>query len=417
MTRSDVTPTALRHDAIRRMRRVATGILAALAVIYFGSFLIAEPNGLVLLVRAMAEAGMIGGIADWFAVEALFRHPLGLPIPHTALLPRNQQRAAANIARFIDAHFLAPEQLTARVRRLNPAQLLADWLSRPENTRRAGVVTVRLLHVVVQRLIQTGVGEGANRAIQALVKSMIHPEGLSTFVSSLLKETVRSRFMDDVITALRDALDGNRDQVVAIAQDRSRWWIPSTADRRVVKLVVDGFLSVLDELQDRDSDLRQGLDRSIVRLVDELHATGRIDAFIEEGRQRYLDSPAFATAIDRVLEMALSRIGDVLEDDADRAAAHVAGAFTAFAALLREDPALERDLNLHLVAGIEAIIAGVRPAATAYVVDVIETWDSDDLVSRIETVVGRDLQFIRINGAVLGACVGGVLHGVTSVWS
>jgi len=409
-------PTLDHGDAIRRMRRLATGILAALALIYFSSFSIAEPSSGILLLRAMAEAGMIGGIADWFAVEALFRHPLGLPIPHTALLPRNQKRAATNIARFIDEHFLAPEQLVGRVRRLNPVQLLANWLSRPDNARRVASETLSLLQVVLKHQLRRGVGIGANRAVRALLKSMSQPESLSAQVSSLLKETVRSRFMDDVIAEVRRALNENRDRVVAIGQDRSRWWIPSTADRQMVKLLVDGIMSVMDELSDRNSGLRRGFDQSIVRLVDELHMSGRISAFIEEGRERYLDSPEFASAIDRVLETVLSRIEEFIEKDGDRAVALLAEAFTEIASMLREDPALERDLNARLMAGIEAVLQDARPVARAYIAEVIETWDSDDLVSRVETEVGRDLQFIRINGAVLGAFVGGALHIVTGSW-
>jgi len=416
MTLPGVPPSADKIDAIRRMRRVATGILAALAAIFFGSFAVPDPGGWLLLVRAMAEAGMVGGIADWFAVEALFRHPLGLPIPHTALLPRNQKRAATNIARFIDAYFLVPEQLTTRVARLDPVGLLAGWLSQPENARRIAAETSRLLQVLVGHLMQRGVGDGANRAVVAILKSMIEPEVLSANISSLLKETVRSRFMDDVIAEVRRALDENRDRVIEIAQDRSRWWIPSTADRQMVKVLVNGVMSIMDELSNRDSALRQDFDRSVVRLVDDLHTSGRIGTFIEEGRERFLNSPEFASTVDRLIETALTRVQDFLQEDQDRANVLFAGAFTELAAMLRADPSFARDLNTRLVAGLEAVLVDLRPAVMTYITDVIETWDSKDLVSRIEAEVGYDLQFIRINGAVLGAFVGGILHTVTSVW-
>lgn len=415
MTPPDAASPDDKRDAIRRMRLVASGLLAALAAIYFGSFAVPEPGRWLLLVRAMAEAGMIGGIADWFAVEALFRHPLGLPIPHTALLPRNQKRAATNIARFIDTHFLAPEHLMARLRRLNPVQLLADWLSKPENAGRVATETARLIQVVVKHQLQRGVGVGAREALRGFLTSMVQPEGLAAHVATLLKETVRSRFMDDVIAEVRRALDENREQVVEVAQDRSRWWIPSTADRQLVKLLLDGIMSVMDELSDRDSGLRQGFDQSIIRLVDELHTSGRVSALIEDGRSQYLETPAFAAALDQVIETALARIQDFLAEDRARADALVADALIEVAAILRGDPALEQALNARLLVGIETVLGDLRPAAMAYVTEVIETWDSQDLVFRIESEVGRDLQFIRINGAVLGAFVGGVLHILTSL--
>lgn len=416
MSPPDIVQSAEKLSAIRRIRRVATGILIGLAVIFLGSFAIPEPGGFVLLLRAMAEAGMIGGIADWFAVEALFRHPLGLPIPHTALLPRNQKRAATNIARFIDEHFLVPEQLVRRVRKLDPVGLLAGWLSKPDNARRVAVETSRLLQVLMMHQLQRGVGVGANRVVRDFLKSTVQPDGLSASISALLKETVRSRFMDDVIDEVRRALDLNRDGVVELAQDRSRWWIPSTADRQMAKVLVDAILSVMDELSNRDSALRQDFDRSIVRLVDELQTSGRISAFIDEKRETYLDSAEFASAVDGVIETVLTRMQDFMEEDRERAVELISGGFMEVATMLRQDPALARDLNARLMAGLDVVIEDVRPAIMAYVQDVIETWDSDDLVSRIETEVGHDLQFIRINGAVLGAFVGGLLHVATSFW-
>lgn len=119
-----------KSDGIQQVRRAATGILSVLACVFFGSFLVNDPPTWLRLVRAMAEAGMVGGLADWFAVEALMRHPLRIPIPHTALLPNNQKRAAVNIARFIDDCFLVPDQLLARVAKLSPVRRAAEWPSR-----------------------------------------------------------------------------------------------------------------------------------------------------------------------------------------------------------------------------------------------------------------------------------------------
>ncbi|MEL6206292.1 MAG: DUF445 family protein, partial [Pseudomonadota bacterium] len=256
-------------DEIGPIRRTATGILVGLAVIFALSFTVEDPSFTVLLIRSMAEAGMVGGLADWFAVEALFRHPLKLPIPHTALLPRNQKRAANSIARFIDEHFLVRDQILLQVRKTNPARLAAAWLSDRSNAKFVAAELSFTLRVFLNQQLERGIRIGASPDMRAFLKDVAQPDDLSGTISAFLKETVRSRLMDDIIAEVRTVLDQNRDKVTEIVQDRSRWWIASTVDRGFVKLLVDGILSIMDELTDRDSQLRRDFDGSVVHMVDD----------------------------------------------------------------------------------------------------------------------------------------------------
>ncbi len=141
---------------IRQVRKVATGILVLLTLIFGASFTVPDPPVWLLLTRAMAEAGMVGGLADWFAVEALFRHPLRIPIPHTALLPKNQKRAANNIARFIDEYFLVPDQLLGRIKQLNLVHQLAEWLTQRNNADLIARELSQLLRLVIKKSAARG---------------------------------------------------------------------------------------------------------------------------------------------------------------------------------------------------------------------------------------------------------------------
>lgn len=411
---SRVSVTDAKNDAIAPMRRVATGVLAFLAVVYAFTFTVDHPGYTVLLIRSMAEAGMVGGLADWFAVEALFRHPLRLPIPHTALLPRNQKRAASNIARFIDERFLMPDQVLARVRKANPAHMAAQWLADPSNARMVAQELAFLLKLFLKQKLERGVRIGASAEIRDLLNALARSEDLPASISAFLKETVGSGLMDDVIAEVRKVLDENRDTVNELVQDRSRWWIASTVDRTIVKVLVDGILSIMDELGDRESTLRKDFDRSVTQLVDAIQQSGRIAAFIGEAADKWGESPAFATAVDAVVEKVLDTIRESLEENPDRATDVMADALSAFAENLRHDAALQERLNERLVSGAAPLLEAGRPAIVAYIAKVIEEWESDDLVAYVEREVGRDLQFIRINGAVLGALVGGALHVATS---
>ena len=163
-------------DAFLRARRIATGVLIGLVVVFIATHLIGADSGPVRLVQAMAEAGMIGGLADWFAVEALFRRPLGLPIPHTALLPSNQARAAQNIGRFFEAHFLEPRALEDRLRRLEISRHAADWIARPGNALTLARRLVGLLGDVVRHepaprvLVRARSGSAASRSPEAATR-------------------------------------------------------------------------------------------------------------------------------------------------------------------------------------------------------------------------------------------------------
>lgn len=399
--------------AIRDVRRVATGILISLTLVFAASFLVSDPPFWLLLVRAMAEAGMVGGLADWFAVEALFRHPLRLPIPHTALLPKNQKRAAGNIARFIDEYFLVPGQLIGQVEKLNPMKLLAGWLSQKENARLVAREASHLLELILKHQLQRGVGVGANKIIRDLLISSVNPKGLSGKITVLLKDAVQSHLLDDILLEVRKVLDENRGKVTQIIQDRSRWWIASSVDKKVVQVLVDGMLSIIDELSDGRSDLRHDFDGSILHLVEGLHTSGRISHYIDEGREHFAESGEFAESVDMAISSVLSKIEQGLEEAPDQAADLIAQAIRDFAQSLLDQPDLEQQLNQRLVVGMEAVLDQIRPAIVNYITRVIEDWDSEELVARMENEVGRDLQFIRINGAVLGAFVGGVLFLVT----
>ena len=403
----------MQTDDIKRVRRIATGILLALTLVFVGTFAIDTPGYWVLLVRAMAEAGMIGGLADWFAVEALFRHPLRIPIPHTALLPRNQKRAAKNIARFIDDYFLLPDRLAEEVRKLNPVHRLAKWLSQAANAELLAREIAQLVELILKQNLDRGLGVGANRAVRKFLGEIIQPADISKSVATLMQDTLQSSLMDDILLQVRDALDENRDKVTRVVEDRSRWWIASTVDQRVTKVLVDGVLSVIDELLQRDSELRRDFDASLVHLASELHDSGRIEQFIIESQETYIETEAFSDAVGNVIRSVLTKIRENFEHNPDQAADLISKAITDFAGTLLQDSDLERQLNERLTSAAQSVAEAIRPVVVSYVTQIIEEWDTDDLVERMENEVGRDLQFIRINGAVLGALVGGCLHVVT----
>lgn len=394
-------------DNARSVRRTATGILCGLLVVFIATSIPDDPPGWVLFIRAMAEAGMIGGLADWFAVEALFRRPLGLPIPHTALLPTNQKRAARNIARFIDEYFMVPGQLVAQIRAVDPLRKVIDWLKQRENARIVGDEISWAVRMLLSAQLDRGVPAPVRQLISDTLRRVAASEQLEDQVAALLKSSLEGEVLDAVLLQVRKAIDENRTEIVRLVQDRSRWWIAKGVDRQMAALLVDGVLSVLDELGDPSSPRRAGFARSVSKIIDRFREDRMISKLIEESLKGREGSDRFMRAVDDLMQAVLAEIDRQATRDPDGFSDAMADAIQDIARYLDENDAAREAMSGRLETALVTVLDALRDPVRDYIAQTIIDWDSDALVTRIELEVGRDLQFIRINGSVLGALLGG----------
>lgn len=395
------------------IRRVATSLLIGLTMVFLGTYAVNEPSTPVLLIRAMAEAGMIGAIADWFAVEALFRRPLGLPIPHTALLPRNKDRAANNIARFIDEFFLVPDQIVARVKALRPAEEAARWLSRPENAQMIATELTGIARNLATSMADQGLAPRLKTRIGSALAEALDADDLAPRLANVLREALKTDFTFEAIRTVSDAINTNRSALTRIAQEKSRWWIAGSVDRRIVALLIDAVIELLEEIAAPESDLGREFRSATGGVISRLERDGTLSLLIRDLLQAPSDGRAASAAIGDALEDVLERMLTRLEEDSETATRLTAHAIQSAAMSLSQSPAHMARLDEQLSRSLVPALTTLRPSIAAYVTKTIKEWDSDLLVDRIEREVGRDLQFIRINGAVLGALIGGAIFGVT----
>jgi uncharacterized membrane-anchored protein YjiN (DUF445 family) len=404
-----------RAAALARGRRIATGVLLGLVAVFLATLVVDEPSTSVRLIRAMAEAGMVGGLADWFAVEALFRRPLGLPIPHTALLPANQARAARNVGRFFEAHFLDPAELEARVRAMTPSRHAARWLAEGANAMVLARQLVALLYGALRHDPSPRALVRARGWLRAELMAAGADATLAHAVAELLKRGARSSALDEILALVRRKVDEGRETAAELVQDRSRWWIAATIDRRVAALAVDGVLSLLDELRTEGSELRRGFEKAFDDAVDAMEREGTLARSLAEGRRALARSGAFDRLALRFAETLRDRLAARIDADPDAIAAPVAALLRDLAARLRTDPAARDALDARIAALAALAIGELRPLLGAYVADVIAGWEPDEMIDRFEAELGPDLQFIRVNGAILGALIGGALFGIAAV--
>ena len=402
--------------ALARARRLATGVLLALVAIFVATHFVgplgATGTHALALVQSMAEAGMVGGLADWFAVTALFRHPLGIPIPHTALLPRNQAKAARNVGRFFEAHFLEPGKLEERLRSIEISRHASAWLAHPGNALALARQLTAVLGGIVRAEPSPRVIARARAWLRAGIADPGADEAIAEAAARLIKAGTRSTLVDEVLGLVRRAVDENRASAVALVSDRSRWWIAKPVDRRVAGVAVDGVLVLLDELRTTDSALRRDFEAAVDNAIDTLATNGSLTRAVAEARAHLVRSGAIEGLALRLADTLRERLAALLDTDPDAIAKTLAAALADMARGLEADAEARAALDARLSATLAGVVGDLRPALAGYVSGVIAAWKPDELITRFEAELGPDLQYIRINGALLGALIGGALYGL-----
>lgn len=401
---------------LKRIRLVASSVLMFLALVFLATHFL-EQTVFIRLMRAMAEAGMVGGIADWFAVEALFRRPLGLPIPHTALLPKNQKKAAENIGRFFETHFLEPSQVRARIADLKPTHRMVDWLKERENAHFIAGYLTEIISYIIKTSPPPKLLAKTRKEIEKALTSPKTSQAIADSMVPLIKQGVRGGMVGHALTRISNAIDRNRDKVTELVQDRSRWWIATSVDRRVSKTIVDGVISVLEDVAKEGSPLRADFENAFDSMIEELAKDGSLIKAIDGGKQHFISSGAIETATAKLTTAIRERIQSELERNPEKVTELIADGLQKMAHNLHDDPVLLEKLEERFSKATEDIVASMRPEISKYVTDVIAGWDAKLLIERFEGEIGPDLQFIRINGAVLGSLIGGAIFGVNFLLS
>jgi uncharacterized membrane-anchored protein YjiN (DUF445 family) len=402
-----------RAAALRRMRTLAVSLLVLAAVVYLATL---GQDGFWGFVNAGAEASMVGAMADWFAVTALFKHPLGLPVPHTALIPKRKDDLGRSLEEFVGENFLQEDILRDRTAAATISLRIGRWLSDPDNARRVVDEVADVAVIAMDRVREDHV-EGLIR--DALVPRF-REEPISPLLGGLLQETVRDNLHHGLVDLALEELHGwlveNPDTVAEIIGERAPWWTPPRLNEAVTtRLHLELVRWVEDIRDDSRHHARQALDSMLRRLAEDLLSDPETQERTERLKERILDHPqVIASSVS--LWNALRRSLQASLKDPEGAVRQrlLVEARTFGDRLVAEEPLRAR---LDGIAA-DAVVFGVSrygAELTAVITHTIERWDGKEAARRIELHVGRDLQFIRINGTIVGGLVGLVIHAVSLV--
>jgi uncharacterized membrane-anchored protein YjiN (DUF445 family) len=408
---------AERLRALRRMKAIAGGLLLLAAAVYVLCRALTDGHGVWGYVQAGAEASMVGGLADWFAVTALFRRPLRLPIPHTAIIPAKKDQIGEGLAGFVQQYFLTTEIVTERVAAARVPQRVGEWLADPGHAHRLA----EEMSAAIGGLASVLHDEQLRASVAAFADKRLRRVDIAPLLARLLDAVCDAGQHQAALTAFlrgaRTFLDRNRGEFRNWVGQESPEWVPEWLDDRVFNKgfgLVQSFLA--DVIEDDAHALRRGFDTQLRELAERLRSDPEQIAKIEAARDQLLDHPRIreylANLWDSVKDLLLHeaedpdsdlrrsaesltiRLGEVLRDDAEVAA--------------RVDQALER-LTGH-------VVNHYADDLTDVITTTVQRWDTEETSRRLELQIGRDLQFIRLNGTVVGGLAGLAIYGLTQLF-
>lgn len=403
-------------DRARTMRRTATAMLVVMAAIFLTARQFQHLHPAVGFIIAFSEAAMVGGLADWFAVTALFRHPLGIPIPHTAIIPENKDRIAQTMANFLRDYFLTPQVVARRIGGLNVAAAAGNWLTAPEAQHGARVRAgaAELLAEVLESLDPERLG---NQVRTGLVRQLGRLE-ISPLLGQLVETAIADKrhlpVIDSLVRWAGLTLEDNEEMVREMIHARAnailRW---TGLDERVSTSVLDGIYKLLAEvIVDPEHPLRGKIEEGLAKLSGDLKHDPEMRERIERMKDEILANPAISSWWQGVWERMRTRTIARMREPGSALGGQVGEALAELGTTLRDDPALQAQVNRFARRTLVGLANRYGDEIVRLVSETVKRWDARTVTDRIEGAVGRDLQFIRINGTLVGGLVGVVIHAV-----
>jgi uncharacterized membrane-anchored protein YjiN (DUF445 family) len=387
------------------MRFLATALLALMSAIFAATYFARAEWRWLAYLRAFSEAGMIGACADWFAVVALFRHPFGVPIPHTAIVPRNKQRIGGAIGRFIANDFLSPKVLTAKIREIDAVGWVARWLSNPANAghlaRRAAQSLPEILQALPREELNAFLARAARHGIEAVPAAPL----ASRILSLLWAQGETQALVERAIVMAAAALADRRDLIKATVTQKSSRFIPKWIDAIVANKIVSGLAQLLEEMRDPAHPWRTELAAAVEKLIEDLAVEPEMYARGEELKAGILRNPVVPQQVNKLWTEIEARLDTTSAERIDQISAGLEQALITLGQRMADDARIHAAFNTWIRIAALRLVAPRRAEIGAFITQVVERWDTDTLVNRIELQVGRDLQYIRINGTLVGLII------------
>ncbi len=406
--RSEETPRA---GGYSKVWWVATSLLIAMGALFVTCQLLMGTYPALAPVRAFAEAALVGALADWFAVTALFRHPLGVPIPHTAIIPRNKIRIGRSLGLFVQRNFLTEKALEGES--LNITGAIARWLETPANRKTITSRIATLLPKIISSLEEREVKAFVDNQVEEFIRRVDFAKTGAKLFRTLTANEMHEVMLDEMVENARGFFRSNQEWFRRELREASPWFVPDFVDKRIFNAIVDKTEDTFSKaLADKNHELRRRLHGSVLIFIEKLETAEEFRVKGEKLKETLLSSEVFRGYISSLRDSFLQSIKSDAQSDSSLLVATIDRILANFVSTMKASPALQHRMDSFMRGVLRAAFGEQSSHVADLIARTIEGWDTKTLVSKLEEQVGNDLQYIRINGTIVGGLVGLLLYAV-----
>jgi len=409
-------PDLERRRALRQMKVRATALLVLVSVIFVIARWQQQDHSWVGYVRAFAEASMVGALADWFAVSALFRHPLGLPIPHTAIIPNRKDQIGRSLGEFVQTNFLTREVLDERLAGANVGKRLGDWLANEQNAAKAGEALSDVLRGAFEVLDDRDVSSALETLIERQVRATPVAPLLGRAIDLAMEDGHHQRLLNSLLTGLDEFIEDNRATFRARLEHESPWWIPEAIDDRLFAKIYGAVHSFLADVgANPNHEVRRSLDTRVAALATRLRHDPVMLAKGEELKNELLAHPDVRAWLGSLWQEVKRNTLKALDDSGGELRRRLDHSLALLGRRLATEPDLQHKVDDWALRAAGHVVDHYRGEVADLIAGTVAKWDGAATAERMELQVGRDLQFIRINGTIVGGLAGLLIYTLSQL--
>jgi len=396
-----------------RMRRVATGLLVVMTMVFIVATILERDHAWATWLRVTAEASMVGALADWFAVVALFRHPLGLPIPHTAIIPKRKDQIGRALGTFVQESFLTRQNVVERVRAAGLTERMGAWLEDPGHVSQVGHQVTEGLAAIVASLDDDELGRAIADTVRDRLGAIEFAPMASRALAAATAEGRHQDLVDAFMPEISSAIEENRAELLEAVTQSSPWWVPKAVDEAVLDRAISvAHRFIADVGRRRDHPLRDHVDRVAAEMVVRLRQDPVLLARGEEVKKEILAHEGVETYLTGLWDGTKRSIISQADDPESPLRLRVESSIAGLGRSLRTDPMLRVRIEEWIERIVGELVDRFQDEFSELVKTTVERWDATETGEQLEMLLGRDLQFIRINGTVVGGIAGLVIYSV-----
>lgn len=395
--------------SLKKMKNVALSVLGIAVICFF----VAHHYKIGWL-KAISEAAMVGGIADWFAVVALFKHPLGIPIPHTALIPNNKDAIGQNLGSFVSDEFLIKEKLELKLDEFDFATKSTNWLKEKKNAAViASLVVENVIPGVLKTIDDAHVKKFIQQQVEIKMRQLNFGEWIATGLESLSKSDKQAQLITNVLTVLAAELEANKMEINEKVKKSTPWYTLGVADKKIAEGVFNGLYEFLNMAKEPDSSIRQKINRYVLDFIEELKSSPEMQQKISSLIIEFTQKEEVRDYIGSIwLELKNAVIADLEKGEESKIKLNLTRMIGDFGATIQNDLVMTAKINDFIKTDLLGVLLRNKKAIGDLIASSVQSWDKKEIADKLELEVGKDLQFIRINGTVVGGFVGLVIYFV-----